>query len=315
MFSKLHDRNTILKSIQLRLNGLSFRKIATSLNVGKSSVHRWFHTLHSIVGHPRIQKRKKHKRQPKFPKLVEDIKTLFVTSEHLKYCDLHTIQAAIPYKVSTSWIRQALKSACISRRRFSNLHVILNKKSQEAKIQTFKQTIRDIPLHEITCLDEVHFCNRGNTLYGYFPKGKKPTSDVSPRRLSKSCLMAISTSGVVHSVVQNKPFDQDSFLDFMKALIPMLPSHVKYILMDNVAFHHTKIVTEFLASKDIKTLFIPPYSPQFNPIEEVFSHLKASYRKQFLIHKLTFDQSIHAAITDLKNYYHIISHYEKSFRI
>ena len=47
--------------------------------------------------------------------------------------------------------------------------------------------------------------------------------------------------------------------------------------MDNVMFHKTTEVKNNLRSKNILFDFIPPYSPELNPIEEVFSSLKMNY--------------------------------------
>lgn len=47
--------------------------------------------------------------------------------------------------------------------------------------------------------------------------------------------------------------------------------------MDNVSFH--KKTVNIIKNSGNHILFIPPYSPEFNPIEEVFSHLKAYVKK------------------------------------
>ena len=48
----------------------------------------------------------------------------------------------------------------------------------------------------------------------------------------------------------------------------------KYFLMDNVSFHKSKIIKDLFKNSTNKLLFIPPYSPHFNPIEESFAQLK-----------------------------------------
>jgi transposase len=47
--------------------------------------------------------------------------------------------------------------------------------------------------------------------------------------------------------------------------------------MDNSRFHHRSDVKQFLINNNINFLYLPAYSPQLNPIEEYFSHLKAKY--------------------------------------
>jgi transposase len=49
--------------------------------------------------------------------------------------------------------------------------------------------------------------------------------------------------------------------------------------MDNVAFHHSKIIKELIHKKGWEYLYTPPYSPVFNPIEGVFSIVKRHYSK------------------------------------
>ena len=51
----------------------------------------------------------------------------------------------------------------------------------------------------------------------------------------------------------------------------------KHILMDNARIHH-KAVKAIVDSGNL-VLFIPPYSPDFNPIEEVFSSMKSYIKK------------------------------------
>jgi len=47
--------------------------------------------------------------------------------------------------------------------------------------------------------------------------------------------------------------------------------------MDNVKFHKRNIIREFFQTRNINYDYLPPYSPQLNPIEEVFSALKSRY--------------------------------------
>ena len=47
--------------------------------------------------------------------------------------------------------------------------------------------------------------------------------------------------------------------------------------MDNVKFHKTQYIKDFFATNEIHNDYLPSYSPALNPIEEVFSSLKAHY--------------------------------------
>lgn len=69
---------------------------------------------------------------------------------------------------------------------------------------------------------------------------------------------------------------------FIHNVMDVLDKHDKkdhYILMDNCKVHHSKFVVEAIKSRGYKPLFIPPYSPFLNPIEECWSKIKKHIRR------------------------------------
>ena len=50
------------------------------------------------------------------------------------------------------------------------------------------------------------------------------------------------------------------------------------VVMDNMRSHHVKAVREVLEEKGMKVLYLPPYSPDLNPIEKMWSKMKALLR-------------------------------------
>lgn len=48
--------------------------------------------------------------------------------------------------------------------------------------------------------------------------------------------------------------------------------------MDNAKFHHSRCVRDPISEAGIRLLYLPPYSPQLNPIENLFGVLKNRYR-------------------------------------
>lgn len=74
--------------------------------------------------------------------------------------------------------------------------------------------------------------------------------------------------------------NSDTFFDFVRgSLIPeMLPfdgsNPCSIAVLDNCSIHHTQPVTDLFRSAGILTLYLPPYSPDYMPIEETFSSVK-----------------------------------------
>ncbi len=71
----------------------------------------------------------------------------------------------------------------------------------------------------------------------------------------------------------------DIFVEYIRQeLVPTL-SPGDYVIMDNLPAHKVKGVQEAISEAGATLLYLPPYSPDFNPIEQLFSKLKALLRK------------------------------------
>jgi transposase len=75
--------------------------------------------------------------------------------------------------------------------------------------------------------------------------------------------------------------------------------------IDNASWHKTLAVQEYCEQNKITLLFLPPYSPEYNPIERVWSFLKSKIRQRFfktadIFKKFVFDLFIEINNTDLE---------------
>lgn len=96
------------------------------------------------------------------------------------------------------------------------------------------------------------------------------TTVLSSIRLDGSCIYTTYQGGTT----------AERFENYLKSyLLPALgPDDI--VVMDNMRSHHAKIVKNLLAEKHIQYLYLPPYSPDYNPIENMWSKIKANMRKQ-----------------------------------
>ena len=73
--------------------------------------------------------------------------------------------------------------------------------------------------------------------------------------------------------------NKERFIEWLKILRPQLaPDQV--LVLDNLKVHHARAVKEWLEHNPIRLIFLPPYSPHFNPIERLWALLKARLRKE-----------------------------------
>jgi transposase len=91
-------------------------------------------------------------------------------------------------------------------------------------------------------------------------------------------LGAISWQGMLASMMIESPTDGDVFLAYVEhVLCPRLqPGQV--VVMDNLSAHRVAGVRELIEARDAQLLYLPPYSPDFNPIEKAWSKIKQLLR-------------------------------------
>lgn len=96
------------------------------------------------------------------------------------------------------------------------------------------------------------------------------TTILSSVRLNGDCVYTVYSGGTTAGRFQK-------YLE--SSLLPTLTSQ-DIVIMDNMRSYHARAVTEFLDRNKIQYLYLPPYSPDLNPIEKMWSKLKAYLRKQ-----------------------------------
>ena len=86
---------------------------------------------------------------------------------------------------------------------------------------------------------------------------------------------AIKLSGVVATQTLEGSMKKEDFLQFIK--LDLLPKLKKgdVVVMDNLNYHHREEVQEMIESVGARVEYLPVYSPEFNPIEMMWSQLKS----------------------------------------
>ena len=92
-------------------------------------------------------------------------------------------------------------------------------------------------------------------------------------------LAALRQDGLTAPMVVDGAINGELFLAYVnKILLPTLREG-DMVVLDNLSSHKVAGVKEAIASVGAKVVYLPPYSPDFNPIENVFSKLKTMLRK------------------------------------
>ena len=117
-------------------------------------------------------------------------------------------------------------------------------------------------------------------LRGWGPRGERLIDRVPHGRWrTLTFLAALRIDRIDAPCVLDGPINGTSFLAYIEQfLVPTLaPGDI--VIMDNLGSHKSKAVRQAIVGAGAHRLFLPPYSPDLNPIEQVFSKLKHLIRK------------------------------------
>ena len=107
------------------------------------------------------------------------------------------------------------------------------------------------------------------------PVGRTPVVGATGTRVSINLVSAISPEGELRWMRVQGRMNAERFIVFLTALIRDRKSPA-FVIVDNHAVHRSKAVAEFVEAnrERLELYFLPPYSPQLNPDEQVWNHLK-----------------------------------------
>jgi transposase len=138
---------------------------------------------------------------------------------------------------------------------------------------------REIATEGLVFVDEMGTNTSLHPLYAWSPRGERAHCSVPRNRGPNTTLLASMTAeGMGPCLAVEGTTTRIVFEAYIeKVLIPTL-RHGQVVVMDNLSAHKGERVRELLESAGCKLLYLPPYSPDFSPIEEAFSKVKCLIR-------------------------------------
>lgn len=197
------------------------------------------------------------------------------TSLHI-LADFLFEETGIRYSITT--IHRLLKEMKYSRKVVEIMPINRNSRKNKETRKIYCNDLALIRDCQLLFLDETGFNLHIAPTRGYSPVNSKCyiNAAASSKSVNVSLLCVITNLGVLAYKIKIKAFNSEDLVQFLKYDLPLVSiNERKYIIMDNATIHKTSIVSEAAISKNYVLKFLPPYSPQLNPIEEFFSSLKS----------------------------------------
>lgn len=146
--------------------------------------------------------------------------------------------------------------------------------------EQFRQEIGKIDFGRLIWLDEAGMNSNECYEYGYSLKGLRLYSKKTGKRgQRKSMIGAIRNNKLIAAMVYEGYGNASMFESWVEScLVPVLqPGQI--VIMDNVSFHYSVKAREMIEGAGCEIKFLPPYSPDLNPIEHHWHKIKNTVRK------------------------------------
>ena len=249
---------------QREVLGYKLKRVASNLCVDMSTVHR----------------------------ITQQFKTTG-TVDKKQYTARTPIKLTKPVQFSAPSLCNFLKKNNFSRKK---MQLVASQRNQELR-SVFVSDVSAYDCKSLVFIDETG-CDRRDAIrkYGYGLRGKPvKCQKLLVRGERISVIAAMTVEGVTDLKIVRGGVTRDIFKDFVeKQLLPQLmtfngsnPNSV--IILDNCSIHHVPNVASTFRDVGVLVHYLPPYSPDYNPIELLFSKVKAVIRQMELEFSVTKD--------------------------
>ena len=196
-----------------------------------------------------------------------------------------------------SGVERAEAAGCASEKK--SLHATeRDTEANRRRREEFVERIRAIPPEHLIFLDESGVTTSMTRLYGRCVDGRR-IHEATPGGHWKilTILAAMHLGGINAAMTIEEATDTDIFLAYIEHVLCPTLAMDDVVVMDNLSSHKVKGVCELIEARGAQVLYLPPYSPDLNPIEKAWAKIKQYLRSTRARTKEDLDQAIAEAIS------------------
>ena len=166
--------------------------------------------------------------------------------------------------------------------------------ASEAKRAAYQELIKDIPPQSLVYLDESGIEMTICKDRGWGKKSEKLIGKRSGKYYQRTNIIAgYVNHKSIGSMVFNGSCNTELFEAWVEQFLIKELKPGQYIVMDNAAFHRSKRTKELIESVGCKLIFLPPYSPDLNPIEKFWANMKRWIKDKITHFDKLYDALVH----------------------
>jgi transposase len=297
-----------IRAVDAVQKGMSVSQTAKAFGVDRTTLHRWL-TRHQKSGEMGLQRRPVSGRPRKLPGLdakgIKDIVLAPATTFGFE-TDLWTVgrlhavlvdQLDVDVSEDTVWrrLREAGLTWQTPERQYFQADEETRRRWQEETIPQIRETLEKTG-GILYCEDEASVCLTPLLGKTWSERGKPRKVPVTGARASIAAMSALSPKGRLVFRLHQKRITSVEVIEFLKQLLRQHPGRHVVVVMDQAKPHTSKMTQAFIASRPrLHVFYLPPYSPDWNPDEKVWNHLK---NHELKAHRATNKQELYELTTE-----------------
>lgn len=296
------------RAIEAYRQGHSVAEIARLYGLHRGSVSRWItrwrrggkQALHRTVATGRPPKIDCEKYGRRILLIVKRSAMKYGHETPLWTCRRlrETLKKKLGLNVAISTVWEALKKLNLSAQKPERRALEQDPASRKAWVEKELPKIRALAKKENALIffeDEAAVRLTPTVGTTWAPVGKTPIVKVTGKRAAISVMSAVSETGKMFFKLPEGTINSTTFIYFLDALCSEYPRRKIFVIADQASPHTAEQVKRYVESnKRLRLFYLPPYSPDFNPDEETWNHLK---NHELKAHQATDEKSLRRLTT------------------
>lgn len=154
-----------------------------------------------------------------------------------------------------------------------------SERREEERIR-WREQMKEVDASRLVVVDESGSHIALTPLYARSPKGKRVHGSVPRNRGKNTTLLAsLSLQGIGACMIIEGSVNAVAFEVYVEQILAPTLSAGQIVVLDNLSVHKGARVRQLIEARGCQLLFLPAYSPDYSPIEETFSKVKAFLRR------------------------------------
>ena len=286
--SKYSTYDIRIRAAQAVRQGMSVPEVAKAYTTHRSTVHRWVKRYKKEGGKKGLVRKPGSGRPRKLETLDKDelVPIVLRPASHFGYeTDFWTCgrlrqviagEFGISLSLCTVWrrLREADLTYQKPERRYSEASEEIRQEWIKNELPRIRRTVKKYKAI-LYFEDESHISLTALLGKTWAPRGETPTQRVTGKRGGVSAMSAISQRGRLLFTLHEKRIASDEIIHFLEQLLKYHKRRHLVVVMDQARPHTSKKTQNYIArQKRLHVFYLPPYSPDWNPDEQVWNHLK-----------------------------------------